>query len=1365
MVRKIGSNTPSIDAPQLYDVSGQMMQKMGQDVQGAFSASMQAFNGLNAAYDANARRQMSYLAQQEEAKALQAQASQQQGRGGGMLEGIGKLTEGIMGGLAAKQEIEAKQEAFALERLDKERQFQLEQDRLQYQMFTGEREFETEQIEAQQKQELEKDKQLISEISGGLAAELEGMMISMSAEEGVAYTVSRVTQTKEQYKELFAANPMMESQFNTELSKIQQNLYRHYGNTYRGEMDMQRLVAVETINQKVNLTFADRYAELQYSAGLMSAEQAQASFSEIISQGVALAQNDPAFATAVKQRPGLWLNFMKNLYGQAGDMYKEFANKNAEINATVQKVDQVNAIMGQIGEVNDPQVFAMLQHEFARLGLDYSDPSKWGTSYNSTIKRQAESMELTEKLSAAAVARDPMYGVDTPEQRIVTNVSKAQMLYNAYNNKEGWDTSSANSYFDAEIRSAQESGDIDKEKFFLTQKNFFKEFDVANKQYQQGKKDILKAQQDYAKASRPDPNTTIVKDPVTGSAIRVEVSGLEPAQKATPQEIKMYNDRLKDLYLQQSTLEQQWLGRGFNLANPSDRAALDNMQAGAAPHVQKLNERLMQQGVAVYPEEKARNLPQPPPRQYAPQNQSSVPPVNFSGGRVPNATVVQGQTGSLPFASSGVPLANAVPFQGGVAQAPNIGFVPFKGGTVKVVSKPDSKGLALQSTDPRVATMMGGKVVYAGNTQTMGKVVVVQTADGISEVYTNLDRINVLPDSNVKPGVAVGTAAGTMEIQVWKTNSPVKALRMEIPRNEINPVVYLQGISGYVKEPAGLGVIDITRDKPRPVGGENSNIFAGDGYSIYGTLLIDKKTGRQRELTKAEFTSIYPQGMHDARKAAQQNNAANNSYLAQPYNPTVQLGGNALFSKAGQAQAVGGTDMLSFGKNLQSQGYQVLGYSPLGRNNRLGKAIKSDHARDMAMDINFDGKGKPEAPQLRALYNTLRNNAEALGISQMIFEGKQYKNGQDLPWTKADHNDHLHIAFKSTKFKQAMVGSLSQNNTAPGRVMGSVSAQRKDTFANMNSPELQGNKAALTNLQAFGDMIAYSEGHGRPTQYNTPFGWKGTLDTSKGHPGGKAMGRYQFLASTWKDIWGGKNPPMSPENQDIGFVKLLKRAGAYEDVLAGKFTVAFKKVANTWVSVKGASYAVGARQGVFEPKELADKTQQLAGQYTKDNAPAPPPRTNVTNAPLHQVNAPRTTPSAYKSTPTSNYGYTALAKKPYVARVIHQASIQSGIPGQWLADRLYKETKGFTTNLDKLTVPQIIRGGRVLADDVPQRRTPVARPEDRDVLPNRTPVNSPGTNRQYTTRKKKKQWHFKKRSNCATCNAMPSIIPHFIYVE
>jgi len=236
MVRKIGSNTPSIDAPQLYDVSGQMMQKMGQDVQGAFSASMQAFNGLNAAYDANARRQMSYLAQQEETKALQAQASQQQGRGGGMLEGIGKLAEGIMGGLAAKQEIEAKQEAFALERLDKERQFQLEQDRLQYQMFTGEREFETEQIEAQQKQELEKDKQLISEISGGLAAELEGMMISMSAEEGVAYTVSRVTQTKEQYKELFAANPMMESQFNTELSKIQQNLYRHYGNTYRGHV-------------------------------------------------------------------------------------------------------------------------------------------------------------------------------------------------------------------------------------------------------------------------------------------------------------------------------------------------------------------------------------------------------------------------------------------------------------------------------------------------------------------------------------------------------------------------------------------------------------------------------------------------------------------------------------------------------------------------------------------------------------------------------------------------------------------------------------------------------------------------------------------------------------------------------------------------------------------------------------------------------------------------------------------------------------------------------------------------------------------------------------------------------------------------
>jgi muramidase (phage lysozyme) len=164
-------------------------------------------------------------------------------------------------------------------------------------------------------------------------------------------------------------------------------------------------------------------------------------------------------------------------------------------------------------------------------------------------------------------------------------------------------------------------------------------------------------------------------------------------------------------------------------------------------------------------------------------------------------------------------------------------------------------------------------------------------------------------------------------------------------------------------------------------------------------------------------------------------------------------------------------------------------------------------------------------------------------------------------------------------------------------------------------------KQQQARLKAFGDGISYSEG---TKGYNTYFGG-GSFDNSKPHPGkplrsssggqsSSAAGRYQFMDFTWKDIWKGQNPPMTEENQEKAFVILLKRRGAYDDVLSGNFEQAYKKVSNEWASVKGNSYTFnGKAQGKHEPSALASYTQKKYKEYS-----SPPPAGGILSSPVQR---------------------------------------------------------------------------------------------------------------------------------------------------
>ncbi|MCM2250847.1 MAG: glycoside hydrolase family 104 protein [Ramlibacter sp.] len=129
---------------------------------------------------------------------------------------------------------------------------------------------------------------------------------------------------------------------------------------------------------------------------------------------------------------------------------------------------------------------------------------------------------------------------------------------------------------------------------------------------------------------------------------------------------------------------------------------------------------------------------------------------------------------------------------------------------------------------------------------------------------------------------------------------------------------------------------------------------------------------------------------------------------------------------------------------------------------------------------------------------------------------------------------------------------------------------------------------AAANERAFLDMLAYAEGTaGRGDDgYNVVFGG-GLFASYADHPRRyftftrtdgttgrtSAAGRYQFIAPTWDDL----APRMGlgdfgPSNQDAAALELVRQRGALEDVRAGRFADAVRKVSRTWASLPGNDY-------------------------------------------------------------------------------------------------------------------------------------------------------------------------------------------------
>lgn len=148
------------------------------------------------------------------------------------------------------------------------------------------------------------------------------------------------------------------------------------------------------------------------------------------------------------------------------------------------------------------------------------------------------------------------------------------------------------------------------------------------------------------------------------------------------------------------------------------------------------------------------------------------------------------------------------------------------------------------------------------------------------------------------------------------------------------------------------------------------------------------------------------------------------------------------------------------------------------------------------------------------------------------------------------------------------------------------------------------------NVRRALNLIANTEGTDKLHGYFTLVGGKRIDDLSR-HPNivglqtkdgpSTAFGRYQITKSTYDDIapkLGIKD--MSPASQDKMAVYLMKRAGALDDVVAGRFGNAIDKLGGTWASLPSSKYNQSKKSWAEVGKILSNSYSEPSREYIED---------------------------------------------------------------------------------------------------------------------------------------------------------------------
>lgn len=111
----------------------------------------------------------------------------------------------------------------------------------------------------------------------------------------------------------------------------------------------------------------------------------------------------------------------------------------------------------------------------------------------------------------------------------------------------------------------------------------------------------------------------------------------------------------------------------------------------------------------------------------------------------------------------------------------------------------------------------------------------------------------------------------------------------------------------------------------------------------------------------------------------------------------------------------------------------------------------------------------------------------------------------------------------------------------------------------------------LIRLAESGDRYNVMQGGATFSSYaDHPSFTMNYVTTNNSHP----AGAYQIQPGTWKEAQAALGlPDFSPDSQDAAAVYLIKRRGAYDNVLAGSLQIAAQQLAQEWVIFQSKPYS------------------------------------------------------------------------------------------------------------------------------------------------------------------------------------------------
>lgn len=242
---------------------------------------------------------------------------------------------------------------------------------------------------------------------------------------------------------------------------------------------------------------------------------------------------------------------------------------------------------------------------------------------------------------------------------------------------------------------------------------------------------------------------------------------------------------------------------------------------------------------------------------YSQQSRSNEPPTNFTTG-----SRDVGRAPATPPKNES-PMRPSIPLNGSLAVWEG-GYAPFKTGTVTLTSdygvdrgNHRHQGVDLSSTDPRVASIQGGKVKWAGNWEGSGygNVVFVETGDGHIEMFAHLNKVNVKTGQIINPADVVGIMGNTgnsdgvhLHFEVWGNGNWSHPREGISSPARINPHDYFRAFQGKTEMPT------VTGGNANPGVRYHTGAFRlSNGLLYVNGYIIDGRTGVSRKARPEEY--------------------------------------------------------------------------------------------------------------------------------------------------------------------------------------------------------------------------------------------------------------------------------------------------------------------------------------------------------------------------------------------------------------------------------------------------------------------------------------------------------------------------------